>query len=365
MDRFCECFGGLPDPRADNCSHDLLEVLFIGFVASLCGARSCTAMEEFGRAKEPLLRSILTLKHGIPSHDTFSAVFRMLDPKAFEAAFQKFTASFAAAAGGRRAKGVIAVDGKALRRAYETGQSHMPKVMVSLWAAQTRMAIAATVAPGNNEAEAALQLIQLVALKGCVVTADALHCHRGMAAAVVQRRGDYVLAVKNNQPGLMADVKALIAEAERENAPQVHTGDARHGRAESRTAIVASAKHMAVKHDFPGLKAVAKITSRRGKEKARDRYFLLSRRYAAQDFLRIARTHWTIENELHWTLDVVLDEDLARNRKDYGAQNLAVLRRMVLNVARAHPDTKASLNLKLMRAGWDENFLFDLIRHMR
>jgi predicted transposase YbfD/YdcC len=110
---------------------------------------------------------------------------------------------------------------------------------------------------------------------------------------------------------------------------------------------------------------VARITSHRGSEKPVERYFLLSRAYTPAEFLRIARDHWTIENGLHWTLDVVLDEDLARNRKDYAPQNLAVLRRMVLNVAKAHPDTKTSLNLKLMRAGWDENFLFDLIRHMR
>jgi predicted transposase YbfD/YdcC len=365
MDRFYECFENVPDPRADNCSHVLLEVLFIALLASLCGAKGCAAMAEFGRAKEELLGSILTLKHGIPSHDTFSAVFRMLDPKAFETAFLKFMASFGAAAGVGKTTGVVAVDGKALRRAYEAGQSHMPKVMVSLWAAQTRMTLATMLAPKNNEADAALQLVQLVALKGCVVTADALHCHRAMAKAVVESGGDSILAVKNNQPSLLAEAKALIAEAEAKDAERAHTADARHGRKEQRTAIVAPAKHMAVKHDFAQLQAVAKITSRRGQEKPVERYFLLSRRYQPNEFLRHARSHWDIENELHWRLDVVLDEDLARNRKDYGPQNLAVLRRMVLNVARAHPNTKTSLNLKLMRAAWDEDFLFDLIRHMR
>jgi len=365
MDRFHEVFGDLPDPRAENRRHELVEVLFIAFLASLCGARGCTAMEEFGLAKEPLLRTILTLKHGIPSHDTFSTVFRMLDPKAFEAAFRRFTQAFGAAAKLGPVKGVVAVDGKALKRAYEAGQSHMPKVMVSLWGAQTRMTLATMLAVNNNEADAALQLIALVALKRCVVTADALHCHREMARTIVARGGDYVLAVKNNQPGLSADAKALIAEAEQEEAVTAQTSDARHGRQEQRTAIVARAKHMAVKHEFPGLKAVAKITGHRGRDKPVTRYFLLSRLYKPDELLRIARTHWSIENGLHWTLDVVLDEDLARNRKDYAPQNIAVLRRMVLNVARTHPDTKTSLNLKLMRAGWDDTFLFDLIRHMR
>ena len=365
MDRFHECFGDLPDPRADNASHELVEILFVAFLACLCGARSCAAMEEFGLAKEPLLRTILSLKHGIASHDTFSAVFRMLDPVAFEAAFRTFTQAFGAAAGLRKTKGVVAVDGKSLRRAYEAGQSHMPKLMVSLWGAQTRMALANVLAPNNNEAEAALQLINLVALKGCVVTADALHCHRDMAKAIVVKGGDYVLAVKNNQPNLLADAQAALAAAARKQPKSAVTKDARHGRRESRKAIVAPVKIMAITHDFLGLKAVAKITSRRGKDKPIERYFLLSRVYKPDEVLRIVRAHWGIENGLHWTLDVVLDEDLARNRKDNAPVNLAILRRMVLNVARAHPNTKTSLRLKLMRAGWDEAFLFDLIRHMR
>jgi predicted transposase YbfD/YdcC len=365
MDTFYDCFSDLADPRADNARHDLLEIMFIAFLASLCGARSCTAMEEFGLAKEPLLRRFLTLAHGIASHDTFSTVFRMLDPKSFERCFQRFTQAFAEAAKIPKPKGVVAVDGKALKRAYETGQSHMPKVMVSLWGAQARMTLATMLAENNNEADAALQLISLVALKGCVLTADALHCHRAMAKAVTGKQGDYVLAVKNNQPALLSDAKALIAEAEQKGAPACQTQDKRHGRNESRAVIVTPAKHMAVKHGFPGLKAVGKITGRRGADKPAERYFLLSRLYKPHELLRIVREHWGIENGLHWTLDVVLDEDLARNRKDHAPQNLAVLRRMALNVARAHPDTKTSLNLKLLRAGWDDNFLFDLIHHMR
>jgi predicted transposase YbfD/YdcC len=322
-------------------------------------------MEDFGLAKQELLRSFLRLKHGIPSHDTFSAVFRMLDARAFETLFQVFTAEFAAAAKLWPVKGVIAVDGKALRRAYDAGQSHMPKATVSLWAAQIRMTLATRKQDNGNEVDAARDLIGLVALKGCVVTADALHCHRDMARAITDQGAHYVLAVKNNQPGLLADAKALIEEAENGNANSFTTGDARHGRKESRTAIVVSAKHMAVKHDFPALKAVAKITSRRGKDKLLERYFLLSRLYAPQEVLRIVRAHWGIENSLHWSLDVILDEDLARNRKDNGPANLAVLRRMALNVARAHPDTKTSMRLKLKRAGWNENFFFELLRYMR
>ncbi|MEJ1970213.1 MAG: ISAs1 family transposase [Rhizomicrobium sp.] len=363
MNRFVEIFELLPDPRAGNSRHDLSEVLFIAFLATLCGATGCVDMEDFGLAKEPLLRGFLMLKHGIPSHDTFSAVFRMIDPKAFEALFRQFMVEFSATAKLGKPKGVVAVDGKALRRAYAAGHSHMPKAMVSLWAAQTRMTLASTLASGGDEAGAALELIKLVALKGCIVTADALHCHREMAKQVVAQKGDYMLAVKGNQPALLADAKALIEEAQTNQGAQ--TVDARHGRKETRHASVADARHMALKHDFPGLKAVARITSRRGTDEPVERYFLMSRPCAPDQVLGIVRAHWGIENGLHWTLDVVLDEDLARNRKDNAPENLAVLRRLALNVARAHPDTKTSMRLKLKRAGWNQDFLFELLAHMR
>lgn len=365
MKGFTACFSDLEDPRAENAVHDLRELLFIALLATLCGATSCCDMALFARTKAYLLRPVLTLKHGLPSHDTFSRVFRMLDPQAFERSFRAFMTAFAAAARIKRPRGVVALDGKALRRGYERGKSHMPPVMVTAWAAQTRMALANVLAPGNNEAAGAMQLIELLQLKGCVVTADALHCHRTMAKAIMARGGDYVLAVKNNQPALLRDAKAAISAGVRKGAPSATTLDAAHGRKERRTALVVPVEDMAQRHDFAGLKAVARITSKRGKDKTVERYFLLSRRYTRQDVLRIVREHWSIENGLHWPLDVVLDEDLARNRKDNAPANLAVLRRLALNLARAHPDTKTSLRGKLKRAGWDDGFLFDMLSYMR
>ena len=362
MERFAECFSPLVDPRKNQAQHDLTEMLFIALLATLCGATSCCDIALFGRTKETLLRTILVLEHGIPSHDTFSRVFRLLDPDSFEKLFRRFTSAFAKAV---QIKGVVALDGKALRRAYQSGQSHMPPVMVTAWSAATRMALANVRAPSNNEAAGALQLVALLQLKGCTVTADALHCHREMAKAIVERGGDYVLAVKNNQPGLLRDAKAAIAAAERSKARQAATADAGHGREETRTAIVTPVKDMAEKHNFPGLKAVARITSKRGSDTAVQRYFLLTQRPTPAQLLRIVRQHWGIENVLHWTLDVVLDEDQARSRKDHAPENLAVLRRLALNIARAHPDTKTSLRGKLKRAAWDDGFLVDMLLNMR
>jgi predicted transposase YbfD/YdcC len=242
----------------------------------------------------------------------------------------------------------------------------MPALMVTAWGAQTRMALANGPAGEGGEAAAARAVIALLELKGCVVTADALHCRRDTAEAILARKGDYVLAVKNNQPTLLAAARAATAAASRKkgkrSAPRTELS---HGRKERRTAVVASAKEMADELGFPGLKAFAMIRSKRGKDKTVERYYLMSRHYPPAQLLAIVREHWGIENRLHWTLDVVLDEDLARNRKDNAPANLAILRRLALNIARAHPDKKTSMRGKLKRAGWDQTFMFELLANMR
>jgi predicted transposase YbfD/YdcC len=362
LKRFMECFEELVDPRGRSGNHDLTEMMFIALLATLCGAKYCTDIAMFGREKEGLLRTVLELQNGIPSHDTFSRVFRLLDPKSFEKVFRRFMKVFAETV---QIEGVVALDGKALRRAYQRGKSHMPPVMVTAWSASTRMALANTLAPGNNEAAGALELIELLCLEGCTVTMDALHCRRDTAEAIVARGGDDVLAVKANQPGLLRDAKAAIAQAERKNARKVATRDAAHGRKEIRTALVAPAKELAEQHDFPGLVAVARVKSKRGRDKTIERHFLLTRQYTPAKLLRIARQHWGIENTLHWTLDVVLDEDQARSRKDNAPENLAVLRRLALNIVRAHPDTKTSTRAKLKRAAWNDNFLLEMLSNVR
>jgi predicted transposase YbfD/YdcC len=271
-------------------------------------------------------------------------------------------AAFAKGAMIARPKGVVAIDGKALRRAYERGRRSMPAVMVTAWGARTRMSLANTVAADGNEAEAAMQLLALLQLKGCVVTADALHCHRAMAHTITDRGGDYVLAVKANQPALLRDAEAALALA---TTAASHSATHAHDRDESRTARVAAAPRMAELHRFPKLAAVACLEYTRNGQPPVRRTFLLSRRFDPQRLLDIVQDHWGIENRLHWTLDVASDEDQARNRKDNAPANLAILRHLALNIANAHPDTKTSVRRKLLRAGWDEAFLFDLIRHMR
>jgi len=364
METFRTCFSDVPDPRATNSLHDLVEILFIGLAAVLCGAEGCTDMADFGRAKEGFLRTILRLEHGIPSHDTFSRVFRMLDPTAFEAAFRQFMAAFGRAV---EIKGVVAIDGKAVRGAFERGRKTTPLHLVNVWASEARLALAQRTAPGRNEVAAALEVVGLLSLEGCIVTADALHCHRDMAGAILERGGAYALALKENQSALWAEASRRIEGAtHRDRADSEQPVS--HGRYEWRQAVVVRDAALARRHNFPGIQAVARLTSHRRVEGKQTevvvRHFLLSHAFPAARVLEIVRAHWTIENQLHWVLDVVFDEDRARNRKDHGPENISILRKLALNLLRTHPE-KASIRRKIKRAGWDDSFLLSIIAHMR
>lgn len=365
MQKFTKAFRRLPDPRAGNARHELLEVLFIALAAVLCGAGSCAEMEEFGQSKEGLLRLFLKLEHGIPSHDTFSRVFRLLKPQAFELAFRRFMTAFAKA-NGLNLTGVIAVDGKALRRAYERGGQATPLHLVNVFAVEARMALAQQKAPGRNETAGALEVLDLLCLEGCTVTADALHCHRKFAAAVLDRGGHYVLTIKANRGPLFKAVMQQFARSGQRSTVQ-QTDRVAHDRSEARRATVMH--NTAFAERFPGVAAVGRITSRRRLLGQRAdppvvRHYLLSRYISPKRLLGITRSHWAIENRLHWVLDVNFAEDRNRARKDNAPENLAIVRRLALNILRAHPDRK-SINLKIRRAGWDDAFLMQLLSHMR
>jgi predicted transposase YbfD/YdcC len=367
MGKFRKIFGRLPDPRADNARHDLVEVLVIALAAMLCGAETCSDMAEFGQAKEDLLRLFLRLEHGIPSHDTFSRVFRLLKPEAFEAAFRRFMAAFAKS-NQFKPSGVVAVDGKALRGAFARGQRATPLHLVNVWAVEARMALAQQKAPGRNEIAGALQVLELLQLDDCIITADALHCHRAMAARVLERGADYVLAIKANRgPLFKAVVGQFTRSGERFAATQLDPST--HDRRELRNATVMRNTSLAAVHEFPGVVAIGRITSRRrlhGNPALPPvvRYYLLSRYMSAKRLLQVTRSHWSIENQLHWILDVHFDEDGNRARKDNAPENLAILRRLALNILQSHPDPKP-IRRKIKRAGWDDAFLLAMLTHMR
>jgi len=365
--KFEKLFRKLADPRAANARHELWEVLFIALAAVLGGAQSCCEMALFGRSKEELFRGILVLEHGIPSHDTFSRVFRLLDPEAFEKVFRQFMAAFAKAHG-LDLRGVVAVDGKALRGAYERGKAATPLHMVNIFATEARIALGSRKAPGRNEAKGALELLKMVPLEGCIVTTDALHCSRPFAKAVLARGADYVLALKENQKKLFDAVARRFARGGKRSVAQ-RREPSTHDRCEIRRATVIRNTSVAAANGFPGVAALARITSRRRRhgapaERASVRYYLSSKYMPAKQLLQIKRSHWGIENQLHWVLDVLFAEDANRSRSDNAPENLATLRRLALNIIRNHP-TRTSIRQKVKRAGWDDGFLRELFAHMR
>lgn len=362
MQAITKLFGHL-DPRDQNARHDFCELLFIALAAGLCGAKNCTDFARFARAKEPMLREVLTLAHGIPSHDTFSTLFRKLDCKAFGEAFVTFARGLATAAAGHH----IAIDGKSMRGAFEAGRRHAPRMMVTAWGREVRMSLAAVPAPYGSEAKAAFELLGLLDIEGATITADAAHCSRSMAAAITKRGGHYVLALKGNQGPLHADAKALAARIRTPDTARAQTHEVAHGRIETRTARVIAARGLGRGHGFPGLVAIGEITRVRvvnGRQSCETWHFVLSRAISARRLLEVVRGHWDIENGLHWTLDVIFDEDACRTRKDHGPENLALLRRITINTFRADKK-KETMRGKMMLAGWDDSYLCHLMTQMR
>lgn len=364
MRKFKRVFSRVPDPRASNAQHSLLEIIFIALAATLCGAQHCTEIEQFGRSKEALLGQVLELKQGIPSHDTFSAVFRALDPQAFEAALLAFAKAFNRTRGKAR---TIAIDGKALRGAFRRGERFTPLHMVNVFACEARLALAQRKAPERNEIAGALEVLALLDLEGAVVTADALHCTTAMAQAIRERKGHYVLALKKNRAKLFKAAEARLKAARgasRASQPRKHL----HDRHERRSAIVVAAPDLAEQSGFPGLKAIGRIDSWRHSAGARTtrkvRYFLLSRKLSAAQLLKTVRSHWSIENNLHWILDVVFAEDRNRSRLDHAPENLAVLRKLAINMLQTSPYV-ASMRRKMLHAAWNDDFLLSLFGHMR
>ena len=362
MEDFTTCWEGLEDPRTGNATlHDLHDLLMIALCAVLSGGGNATDMAEFARAKEPFLREFLRLPNGIPSHDTFSRLFRLLDPEKLGAAFRRFMAAFA-----EQCQGVIAIDGKVLRRSHDRAKGKSALHMVSAWGCERRMVLGQVATDAkSNEITAVPKLLALLSLGNTIVTADALNCQRAIARQIVDQGGDYALALKNNQPTLFADVEPFVNDPiTRAGVTVARTVDGDHGRIETRTGIVITdIEGIQALHQWPGPAAIGMVVRERETADKTTRevaYYLLSAALTAERFLEVVRLHWRVENQLHWRLDVVMNEDQQRNRADNGPHNLAVLRHMVLNVVQKET-SKGSLRGKLKRASWDETYLRTLL----
>jgi predicted transposase YbfD/YdcC len=367
-------FADLPDPRVERGRrHRLLDIVTVAVCAVICGADSWVDVELFGDSKLEWFRTFLELPGGIPSHDTFGRVFARLDPARFEGCFLGWVRALVAQTGG----GLVSLDGKTLRRSHDRAAGLGPLQMVSAWADANRLVLGqVAVGPDSNEITALPALLQALALDGCVVTIDAIGCQTEIVRTIVDGRGDYVLAAKGNQPTLQADIAAHFAElAEGRPAPAgraepdaLRTVDNDHGRLEIRryrvSADPAFLAYLNAGGRWAKLTSVGMVERERrhgGKVERETTYYISSLPPDARAFARAARGHWGIENRLHWVLDIAFREDDSRVRTGHAQENFAVLRHIALNLLRRDKSTKAGVKAKRLKAGWDAQYLRQLL----
>jgi predicted transposase YbfD/YdcC len=364
MEGFKACFDGLQDPRTGNAGrHELLEMLMIALCTVLCGGEDCTDMAEFAETKLEFLRGFLKLEHGAPSHDTFSRLFRLLDPEQFRDCFQRFMARFAEAC-----QGVVAIDGKVLRRSFDKASGKSALHMVSAWGCEQQLVLGQIATDAkSNEITAVPKLLKILSLEGSIVTVDALNCQREIAQQVINQKGGYVMALKGNQGTLHDDVRTFLDDPKIKLSVSASTVDGDHGRIETRTAMISTdISWLQEDHKWPGLAAVGKVVRIRemaDKTTTETAYYLLSTPMTPERFGEVVRSHWAIENRLHWCLDVTMNEDQMRSRMDHAPQNLAILRHMALNLIRTET-SKGSLRKKFRRAAWSDSFLAKVLAQL-
>ncbi len=361
-----DCFADIEDPRcAYLCLHKLIDIIVIAVCAVICGADDYVEIADFGYAKQGWLKRLLELPCGIPSHDTFARVFAVLDPEKFEQHFLEWVRRVARVTRGQ----VVAVDGKALRRSRDSVAGHEAIYMVSAWASENRLALGqVSVDDKSSEITAIPELLQLLDLAGCIVTVDALNCQKATAEQIVDQGADYIMAVKDNQPTLAQDIAELFENVAQEVPACVDhasTLEKGHGRVEERNCWVIQDQnylfYVHSKHEgWSKLNSLVKIESYRiinGQEQHNVRYFISSLTCDATEMLRHVRAHWSIENSLHWVLDIGFREDESRVRTGHGAENLSRLRHIALNLLKQDTSIKIGMHGKRLRAGWDMTYL--------
>jgi predicted transposase YbfD/YdcC len=361
-------FRKLPDPRVRRTRrHALVDILVITLCAAICGADDWVAIARFGRAKRKWFRGFLTLRHGIPSHDTFGRVFAALDPDAFRTAFLAWVRTVADALPGE----VIAVDGKTLRRTFDAAGAKAAIHMVSAWAAAQGLCLGQIKTEAkSNEITAIPKLLEVLALAGRVVTIDAMGCQTAIARAIHAKGGDYVLSLKGNQTRLHDDIRTFFVDA-RDHAfrdlphTTAETVDGDHGRIEVRRAWATDdLAWLPQRRRWPGLRSVIAVEATRtvGEHTTRDtRYFISSLAPNAAHLARLVRSHWAIENGLHWVLDVAMHQDHTRIRTGHAPENLAILHHIALNLLKQDRTEQLGIKNKRLAAGWDHDYLLRVI----
>lgn len=364
-------FGQVKDPRKHHSpDHLFIEIIIIAICAAICGANDWVAVATFGRAKEAWFRTFLRLPNGISSHDTFGRVFAWIEPTEFQNSFISWVSAMCQLVTGE----IVPVDGKTLRRSHQRGIGKAAIHMVSAWASQNRLVLGQLkVDDKSNEITAIPELLRLLALKGCIVTIDAMGCQTEIAAQIIDQEADYVLALKDNQKSLHQEVERLFNDALTDPTSPIpyqqhQVTEKDHGRIETRRCWTISDPQYIAYLDpegrWSGLQTVVRIEAERRLAQARTcevRYYISSLPGEPERLNQVIRTHWTIENQLHWVLDVTFREDDSRIRQGHAAENMAVLRHIALNLLKQEQSAQIGIQNKRLRAGWDNDYLLKIL----
>lgn len=363
-------FSLLKDPRVDRTKdHKLLDIIIIAICGTICGADGWVAIEQFGKAKEAWLKTILELPNGIPSHDTFGRVFAHIDPVEFERCFFEWVQGISG-----KVEGVVAIDGKKLRHSYDKASGKKALHMVSAWAEENRLVLAqVAVDKKSNEITAIPLLLQKLSLSGCIITIDAMGTQKKITKQIVDDDGDFVIALKNNQGTLRQGVEQTFTSVLANELPQIQphfyeTVDKGHGRIETRRHWMIDdeeiIKRLDPKGDWEGLRSIGMVQSERGigqKVSKEIRYYIISFVKEIQTFAGAVRSHWGIENKVHWVLDIAFREDDSRVRTGEASHNLGVLRHISLNLLRQEETAKVGIKTKRLKAGWSDEYLLKVL----
>jgi predicted transposase YbfD/YdcC len=361
---FFRHFETLEDPRIQRCQrHKLGDILFLAVAAMVGGANDFVAMEKFGHAKRAWLEKYLELPNGIPSHDTIGRVFAALDGAQFIDCFLAWVKTIHEVTAGE----IIAVDGKTVRASLDRARGKNPLHVVNAWASANRMVLGEVMVDAkSNEITAIPKLLQVLELRGAIVTIDAMGCQKEIAAKVREREADYVLTVKANQEHLEEDIRTYFEELDDgQRRPRQHSEDKKkskgHGRVETRwcdaVAVPASLRNQQEWKDLRSICRVTRLWEEKGQEHIEVRYFISSLAPDAKVLAKAILGHWGVENGLHWVLDMYFAEDRSRARTDNAAANLAVLRRWIITLLRQDKTLKSSMEKKRLEAGWNEKLL--------
>jgi predicted transposase YbfD/YdcC len=360
-------FANLTDPRRAQVTYPLINIITIALCATIAGADDFVAMADWARQHKDWLGRSLDLSHGIPSHDRINMIFRRLNPAEFERCLLSWLGALHDASGGR----LLAVDGKTARQSFDTAAARSALHMVSVWAVSQRLSIAqVAVESKSNEITAIPEVLKLVELCGAIVTIDAMGCQTEIAQAIVDGGGDYILAAKGNQPTLHDGIVEHVLEHMEDDFARVdvsrhETKEKGHGRVEHRSYYVLDVPpDLADAARWKGLKQIGVAISdtiRDGEACDDVRYYILSKKLTARRFGTLVRSHWGIENSLHWQLDVSFDEDRNRTRKDHAAANLAVLRRIALSLLKNETSSKVGVKNRRLTAAWNTDYLHKVL----